>query len=263
MKRVGVIIFFLLLIAAATGGIFFFDQNQNIARNLAKTEKRLNVVKMAFEERGRLLEGLKIKSDIARDLSMKMAGDLDKAKVDLESYQASKSKMASLVADRRALDGRLLEVQNQLAASQKTTETNKALAQEKLEELQQKLTDAKSLDDQLRQANDKIKKLNMDFSAAEAELKSQKQLLKDWKATIKGFEDLGLSPAQIRGLQAENSRLKTIVPVRSDHSVPESIGKKKPSQTLKTLPLGLKLPLADKSLTKPLKSDTTPKPAQP
>ena len=58
MKKVAVTGFFLLLIGATVGGILFFSRNQDNAKNLAKIEGRLNEVKKAFEERGRLLDGL-------------------------------------------------------------------------------------------------------------------------------------------------------------------------------------------------------------
>ena len=263
MKRVGVIVFYLLLIAATVGGIFFFRQNQDNAKNLAKTEGRLNEVKKAFEERGRLLDGLKISSDEAGSLSRKAADDLENAKVELKTYRTTRAKLDGLVADNSTLAKRLKEAQSLLATSQKTTGKNKVLAQERLEELQQKLADAKSLDDQLMQANNKIEKLKEDFSATEADLMSQKQLMKDKLAVIKEFEDLSLSPAQIKNLRAENTRLKIAVLGQANKADPGSVEKKMPLGTLKTLPLGLGLPLTDKRLTKPLRPRTIPKPTQP
>ncbi|MDP6034746.1 MAG: hypothetical protein QGG55_01750, partial [Verrucomicrobiota bacterium] len=60
-----------------------------------------------------------------------------------------------------------------------------------------------------------------------------------------------------------NNQLKTIVSVRPGHSVPDSTGKEVSSRTLKTLPLGLKLPSADKRLTKPLRPSNIPDPTKP
>jgi DNA repair exonuclease SbcCD ATPase subunit len=263
MKSIGFIVAALLFVTVTIGAAFFFHKNQDNAGSLAKAEGRLNEVKKAFEERGRLLDGLKKTSDINKDLSGKMAAELNNVKNNLESYQAMGAKMDHLISEKKSLADRLVEAQSLLVANQKTAETNKGVEEGKLEEMRQKLADAKLLEEQLKQANINIEKLNKDYRVTEAELKSQKQLLKDRQAAIKGFEDLGLSPAQIRGLQAENNQLKTIVSVRPGHSVPDSTGKEVSSRTLKTLPLGLKLPSADKRLTKPLRPSNIPDPTKP
>ena len=122
-----------------------------------------------------------------------------------------------------------------------------------------------ALSNQLKRANNTIEKLNKDFRTAEAELFSQKQLLSDKQVAIKKFEDLKVSPAQIRDLLAENAKLnkngavgKELKAVISGAAV-----QKMPSRSLKILPLDLELPLVDKRLNKPLESKPPTKLGQP
>jgi len=263
MKKTIPIVAFLLFVVGTGGGVYFFRKAQESAGDLVKTEVRLNEVKKAFEERGRLLDGLKNNYDNAESQSRQMERKFSEASVQLESYQAEKLKIADMLAGRKTLEDRVIQAESLLTANRKAAESNEVVTQKKLEEMQQKIADAKLLDKQLKHANKSIEKLNMDVSAAQAELKSQKDLLKA-KLTIVGeFESLGLSPDQIRSLKAENTRLKAVVALKTDPLAPKSILKETPQRILRTLPLGLGLPSADKRLGKPLKPDTIPKNVQP
>jgi len=263
MKNIVNVVIFLLLSAAMGGGFYFFREAQNNAGRLVKAEQRLNEVKRAFEERARLLDALKKSFDNAEKLSRQMEGKLNKAKLELGSNQAVESKMAELIADRNTLDDQLIENQNLLEASREAAKSNMLQTQKRFEEMQRQLADSKLMDEQLKQANKNIERLNKGISATEAELKSQKQLLKDKLKIVEEFERLGLSPDEIRTLRDENTQLKAVVPTYANSTVSNTIQKETSRWTLKTLPLDLKVPSADKRLTKPLKADNIFKPIQP
>jgi len=263
MKKIAAIVAFLLLVVATGGGVYFFRKAQDRAGDLAKTKTRLNEVKKAFEERGRLLDGLKKSNDNAESLSRQIQGELSKANDLLEGYQAAKIEIGDMMAAKKVLEDRVIEAKSILAASMEAAKSKEVLTENKLEVMEQEIADAKLLDQQLKQANKNIGKLNMDISEAQAELKTQRQLFMTKLKVVEGFERLGLSPDQIRDLQAENTRLKAVVSLKANASLPKTDLKEKSERTLRSLPLGLRFPMTDKRLTQPLKLDTSPKPAQP
>ena len=62
MKKAGFVIAFVLLIAATAASVFLFQKNQAGAQKLINAERSLKDVKQAFEERGRLLVDVKMKT---------------------------------------------------------------------------------------------------------------------------------------------------------------------------------------------------------
>jgi len=264
-RRVIIAIVFVLIVAATTTSYFLYGLNQANTRKLLNAEERLKKVKMAFEERGRLLDGLSGKNDDLKSIAEKISGDLEKANEELEMYKAVKSNMDKASTAQLAAEKSLKDAQQDLIVSRKTAESSKIAARNEIEGLRKKLADMDALSNQLKRANNTIEKLNKDFRTAEAELFSQKQLLSDKQAAIKKFEDLKVSPAQIRDLLAENAKLnkngavgKELKAVISGAAV-----QKMPSRSLKILPLDLELPLVDKRLNKPLESKPPSKLGQP
>ena len=268
MKRGGIVVAFLLLVATTATSIFFFQQKTTKASDLAHAEDRLKEVKRAFEERGRLLDGVQQAADTAKKQASSSGLSLEKvrAKLDVEqvNLQTAKLELNKLIANRDGLENSLKTIRKQLNDSHKTAENSKVGTEKELEDLRGKLADLKSLDKQLKQANNRIEKLKKDFGTTAAELDSQKQLLEDKRAAIKEYEDLKVSPSQIRRLIEENTELKRVFREASDLPVKTPSPKlPEPVQpTIEALPFGLKLPLPEKRLTKPLKPNGILKPDQ-
>ena len=268
MKRAGIVVAFLLLVATTATSVLLFQQKTTKINDLAHAEDRLKEVKKAFEERGRLLEGVQQVADTAKKQASSTGLSLEKAMAELEveqvNLQTAKLALNKLVANRDGLENSLKTTQKQLDDSRKTAENSKIGTKKELEDLRKKLADIKSLDKQLKQANNRIEELKKNFGSTTAELDSQKQLLEDKRAAIKEYEDLKVSPSQIRRLIEENTELKRVfrevadLPVKAPSpKLPESV-----RPTIEALPLSLKLPLPEKRLTKPLKSKDIPKPGQ-
>lgn len=268
MRRVGIVTAFLLLVATTATSIFLFQQKNTKAIDLAKAKDRLKDVKKAFEERGRLLDGVQQVADTVKKQANTVGLNLEKVRTELEAeqgnLQTTKSELNKLIASRNSLEVSLKTIQKQLDDSRKTAENSKTGTEKELEDLRRKLADLKSLDMQLKQANNKIEELKKDYGTTTAELDSQKLLLEDKRAVIKEYEDLKVSPSQIRRLVEENAQLKRAfseasgLPVKTPSpKLPESV-----RTTIKTLPSALKLPLPEKRLTKPLKSKGILKPDQ-
>ena len=66
MKKAGIIVAFLLLVATTATSVLLFQQKTTKINDLAHAEDRLKEVKKAFEERGRLLEGVQQVADTAK-----------------------------------------------------------------------------------------------------------------------------------------------------------------------------------------------------
>lgn len=249
MKKIGIVITFVLLVATMAAGFYFFQKNQAGAKELIDSTRRLNDVKQAFEERGRLLVDLKKSADDAKEQAKKVGADYEKAMADLESNRALKKQNDELAETLDTLMKNLEGTQKQLAESHKQSESVKAKGREDQGKLDKQNSDIRSLEDQLGAANKKLKEM-------EGVLDSQKLLLQSKANAIKKYADLGMSPSDIRDLLKEYNFLKGAIPSALGRSgVPAGTkvqGEKLPV-TLNSLPFGLKLPLPDKRLTKPLK----------
>tara|TARA_B100001971_G_C18127874_1_gene503090 strand:+ start:288 stop:1061 length:774 start_codon:yes stop_codon:yes gene_type:complete len=257
MKKAGIAAAFLALAATAVTSVYLLQQKQTKTRDLAN---RLEDVKQAFEERGRLLDGVKENADNAGKQAKTATMDLEKARAELESHQTTKANLDELIAIRNALAKSLEDTQKRLDDSRKTVENSKVGARKEMEDLKQKVEDLKSVGDQLKQANGMIEKLKNDLNTTATELGSQKLLLTDTRAAIKEYGDLNVSPSQVRSLLKENVRLRqTAVQGPSlPLAATRSGAQKTPRSTLKNLPLDLKLPLPAGRLTTPLRTITTP-----
>ncbi len=259
MKNAGMVAVFLAMVATAATSVYLLQQNQTKTRDLAN---RLGDVKQAFEERGRLLDGVKENADSARKQAKTAAMDLKKTRAELESHQAAKANLDELIAARNALEKSLKDTQKQLNDTRIATENSKVGTRKEMEDLKRKVEDLKSLDDQLKHANGMIEKLKNDLNTTATELGSQKLLLENTRAVVKEYGDLNVSPSQIRSLLEENARLKqaSVQGASSPIAASQPDALKTTRSTLKTLPLYLKLPLPTGRLTTPLRTIATPKP---
>jgi chromosome segregation ATPase len=263
MKKAGIAIILILLVASTAASVLFFQQKKIQS---SKMESKLTEVKQAFEERGRLLDNLKKDSDNAKTQAKEAGDSKEKAEQDLNKVRTeslvSKGVLDKLVVERDALSASLDVARKDLGDIRNATESGKETSQKELVDLKQKLADLESLENQLKQANGKLKKLQNDFIAATTELDSQKKLLEDKRASMKEYEALKISPSQIRRLLDENARLRKAVSGDDTPPVatPLPIIPVAPKATLKTLPLGLKLPSPSGRLSQPLKPKNTPQP---
>ena len=127
-RRVIIAIVFVLIVAATTTSYFLYGLNQANTRKLLNAEERLKKVKMAFEERGRLLDGLSGKNDDLKSIAEKISGDLEKANEELEMYKAVKSNMDKASTAQLAAEKSLKDAQQDLIVSRKTAESSKIAA---------------------------------------------------------------------------------------------------------------------------------------
>ena len=167
MKRAGIVVAFLLLVATTATSILLFQQKLTKINDLANAEDRLKEVKKAFEERGRLLEGVQQVADTAKKQASSTGLILEKAMAELvveqANLQTAKLELNKLVANRDGLENSLKTIQKQFDDSRKTAENSKIGTKKELEDLRKKLADIKSLEKQLKQANNRIEELKKNF----------------------------------------------------------------------------------------------------
>ena len=264
MKRAGIALIFLLLVGTTATSVVFFKKNEANAADISKAEQRQREVKKAFEERGRLLDSIQKESNALKEQARAVQGELSKIKSGqekaAEADTTTKTQIGKLIEERNSMAEDLGEARKALKKVQSDAAQNLAAKQKELDALKNDLDDLKSLKEQLQQANKRIKSLQSDMGNMRGELASQKLLLEDKRAAIKEYQDLSLSPGQIKKLMEENARLRAgVANPLPPPPVNPTVKDESPKPTIKTLPFQLDLPKPKGRLTKPLKPRAEPR----
>ena len=212
MKKIGIVVLLFALSGTIATSVIYYLKAKGADQREKSTRKDLDAAKSTLTMQESQIGKIEVqisesskRASTAIDSQKKAEDELGKAKKNLagvtEKNTRSKSAVDDLLNEQASLKTQLSQLIVQLQQSQNSLSTMQAADAKTGQEKE-------NLEKTLKAERDKLAKLQIELSTMKSHMESNKVQLKEKKAQLDRYIQLGKSPEEITELQAEIGRLK-------------------------------------------------------